>query len=84
MLALAGAEQPAEARHLAETRDALLVLSHMVVEQAAEHEHVARRFTNTEVVIVRVLVTRSTAPAAPALKLEVSCSIVSFTAVCLR
>ena len=35
--------------------------------------------TNTDVVIVRVFVTRSTAPRRPALKLEVSCSIVSFT-----
>ena len=35
--------------------------------------------TNTCVVIVRVLVMRSAAPATPALKLEVSCSMSSFT-----
>ncbi len=35
--------------------------------------------TNTDVLIVRLLVTRSTAPVAPALMLEVSCSIFSFT-----
>ena len=38
-----------------------------------------RSSTNTDVVIVRLFVTRSTAPEAPELMLDVSCSIVSFT-----